>query len=396
MESKRKNKSLYIDQEAVGALQMLKAGLLFPISKLMNRSEVTDVLKNSSYHGTTCPFPFILTPSGKRNKQVLASSKKGDMLDLVCDGKLFATLTVDEIFQIDPKERLNQIYGTSDESHPGVRSTYKRIGEYAVSGEYTPKDPLPNLHQQAIQQAKERINAKKVTAIMMAANPLHRAHERLIRQSLDSSDLVVIFLLKPHCKQDIIYDIRYDTVKYFIENYLPKNHAIIVPLEQNYLFAGINEIIIDAILAKNYGCTELLIGPNHAGLGMYYESNSNKSIIDSIKGIDIDISVTREFVYCDTCKTLVSTNTCPHGHHHHISYHADSILELLKLGIMPPAVLLRKEISALILSKMFPNRFQNLEKLYYDLLPASGLIEKHTEQEFYKALMKLYQTTSLT
>lgn len=396
MALKRKNKSLFIDHEAAGALQMLKAGLLSPITKLMNKAEVVGVLKNSSYHGTTCPFPFILTPAGKRNTQVLKNSQKGDILELVCEGKLFATLKVDEIFQIDPKERLRQIYGTSDESHPGVKSTYQRIGEYAVCGEYTLEDSLPNLHQQTIIEAKERINAKKITAIMMAANPLHRAHEKLIRQSLDSSDLIVIFLLKPHCKQDIVYDIRYDTVKYFIENYLPKNHAIIIPLEQNYIFAGINEIIIDAILAKNYGCTELLIGPNHAGLGMYYESNSNKSIIDSIKGLDITISITREYVYCDTCKTLVSTNTCPHGHHHHISYHADSILELLKLGIMPPAVLLRKELSALILSKMFPNRFKNLEKLYYDLLPASGLIEKHTEKEFYKALMKLYQTTSLT
>jgi len=396
MALKRKNKSLYIDQEAVAALQMLKAGLLSPVTELMNKSEVLDVLRHSSYRGTTCPFPFILTPAGKRNMQVLKSSKKDDVLDLVCEGKLFATLKVDEIFQIDPKERLRQIYGTSDKSHPGVKSTYQRIGNYAVCGQYTLKEPLPNLHKQTIMQAKERINANSVTAIMMAANPLHRAHERLIRQSLDSSNLVVVFLLKPHCKQDIAYEIRYDMVKYFADNYLPKNQVIIVPLEQNYIFAGINEIIIDAILAKNYGCTQLLIGPNHAGLGMYYESNSNKSIIDSIKGIDIKISIAREYVYCDTCKTLVSTNTCPHGHHHHISYHADSILELLKLGIMPPAVLLRKEISALILSKMFPNRFKNLEKLYYDLLPASGLIENHTEKEFYKALMKLYQTTSLT
>jgi len=58
--------------------------------------------------------------------------------------------------------------------------------------------------------------------------------------------------------------------------------------------------------------------------------------------------------------------------------------------------LVRKEISAFLLSKLFPDRFQNLEKLYYDLLPVEGILEEHTEQDFYLELIKLHQTTSLT
>jgi sulfate adenylyltransferase len=167
-------------------------------------------------------------------------------------------------------------------------------------------------------------------------------------------------------------------------------------LESSYVFAGYNEVLIDAIVAKNYGCNRLTIGQNHAGVGMYYDQNAHKSIVDKLIGIDIDINISAEYVYCNECKTLVSTQTCPHGQHHHISYHSDSILELLKLGLLPPAVLMRKEISALILSKLFPNRFKNLEKLYYDILPIAGLLEEHNEKDFYIELMKLYQTTSLT
>jgi len=62
---------------------------------------------------------------------------------------------------------------------------------------------------------------------------------------------------------------------------------------------------------------------------------------------------------------------------------------------MPPAVLIRKEISAMILAHLFPNRFENLEKIYYDLMPGSGLLESQSEEDFYIKLMKLYQTTSL-
>ncbi len=396
MASQRKNRVLVIDSEAASALEFLKAGLLYPVVSLMNKTEVSEVLSTSTVNKKIFPFPFILAPSGKRNEVVLQEMHAGEKLDLICNGELFATLIVEEVFEIDPKERLRHIYGTDDETHPGVRSTSKRLGKYAVCGDYTLAHEIPDLHKEYIKEAIELLNAKNITAIMMAVNPLHRAHEKLIRQSLESSDLTVIFLLKPYETADLQYNLRYEALKYFIDNYLPKNRVIIVPLETNYIFAGINEIIIDAIVAKNYGCTKLTIGPNHAGLGMYYDSNTNKSILDRVTDIGINISIASEYVYCNICKTLVSTNTCPHGQHHHISYHAESILELLKLGIVPPAVLVRKEISALLLSKMFKNRFKNLEKMYYNLLPIGGLLESHTEEEFYKELMNLYQTTSLT
>jgi sulfate adenylyltransferase len=129
---------------------------------------------------------------------------------------------------------------------------------------------------------------------------------------------------------------------------------------------------------------------------MFYDANSNKSIIDKVIGIDIEINISSTFVYCNKCTTLVSTNTCPHGQHHQISYHADSILALLEAGLLPPAVLMRKEISTFVLSKLLPNRFKNLEKLYYDTFPVEGLLQEHDEKDFYLELMKLYQTTSLT
>ncbi len=396
MTSSRKNKSIYIDQEAASALDLVDEGLLYPVTKLMNEAEAKEVAKTGMIDGKTFPFPFILAPAGKRNEAILKELKAGEEVTLICDGKEYAILEVEEVFEIDPHERLLQIYGTTDTTHPGIQATLKRLGKYAVAGNYRVLSKNSSNAKEIISQAKELIDAKHVSALVMAANPLHRAHERLIRQTLDSTDLVVIFLLKPYTSSNLDYQLRYDTLKYFIENFLPKNKAVIVPLENSYIFAGYNEIILDAIVAKNYGCDRLVIGRNHAGLGMFYDCNSNKSIIDKLVGIDIEIEIASEYVYCDKCRTLVSTNTCPHGQHHHISYKADSIRELLELGILPPAVLMRKELSSYILSKLYPNRFKNLEKLYYDVLPVGGLLQEHTEQDFYLELMNLYQTTSLT
>jgi len=396
MESSRKNKELHLDKEAASALCLVKAGLLSPVNSLMNKIETIEVLKTGLVNGKTFPFPFILSPSGQTNEDVLKSAQKDDVIELMVDKEHFGSITVDEIFEINPRERVRQIYGTDDLTHPGVKNTYERLGKYAICGKYE-LDITPLVeNKKLIDEAKLRVGAKHTTAMMMAANPLHRAHERLIRQTLDKTDLIVIYLLKPYDEKDLGYQTRYDTLEFFISNFLPKNRVVVVPLEHSYIFAGYNEVLIDAIVAKNYGCNALTIGQNHAGVGMYYDQNTHKSIVDKLIGTDIEISIAAEYVYCNECKTLVSTNTCPHGQHHHISYHSESILELLKIGLLPPAVLMRKEISALILAKLFPDRFKNLEKLYYDILPITGLLEEHNEQDFYIELMKLYQTTSLT
>lgn len=396
MASSRKNRSLYIDPEAMSALVLLKAGKLAPVTALMNERQSKEVLQSGMFNGTTFPFPLILSPSGKINESVLTSAKKGEMLDLVCDGVTIGELCADEVFQIDPKERLRQIYGTEDLVHPGVNATFKRLGKYAISGDYTIDLTSVKMIQETIDQAKEEIAAGHITALFMAANPLHRAHERLIRQTLERTDMIVIFLLKPFNNANLSYDLRYQTVDYFVQNYLPRGRVVVVPLESTYLFAGSNEVILDAIVAKNYGCNRLVIGQNHAGIGMYYDHNANKSIVDKLIGIDIEIGISSQYVYCNQCKTLVSVQTCPHGHHHHISYQAESILELMEQGLLPPAVLVRKEISAMIVSSLYPERFKNLAKLYYDIMPVHGLLEEHSEKDFYVELMHLYQTTSLT
>ena len=399
MTSSRKNKTLYIDKEAASALELVKCGLLKPLNGLMSKKEKQSVLNSGLINGKTFPLPFILAPSGAKNEQTIQSLQPGEEITILCEGEEFATLIVDEVFQTDPNIRTKHLFGTDDVTHPGVKTTIQRLGSWAVSGDYKLLDTTSNQNwknKEIINKAKRVINAKHTTALIMAANPLHRAHERLIRQALDTTDLLVIFLLKPYDNKNLSYDIRKETLEFFINNFLPKNRVVLVPLENSYIFAGFNELIVNAIVAKNYGCDRLTISRDHTGLGMFYDANSDKSIIDSVIGIDIEIKLESEYVYCDECTTVVSKTTCPHGQHHQISYHADSILELLEAGLLPPAVLIRKEISAFLLSKLLPNRFKNLEKLYYDLLPIEGLLKEHTEKDFYLELMKLYQTTSLT
>jgi len=396
MVSSRKNKQLHLDAEALSTLALVQEGLISPVTKLMNKKEATEVSKTKMYKGVPFPFAFLLAPKGKRNEANLKLLGKGDIVDLIHQGKNIGALVIDETFKINIEERLHCIYGTSDLSHPGVKNTIKRLGEMAVSGEYTVNYPLISGSKKQVKAMIKEKGAKTVSALMLTANPLNRAHEKMIRQALEKSDIVVLFLLKPFNDDGLRYDIRHEALMTFIENFLPQNKVIVVPLENSYIFAGYNELILDALVAKNYGCTHLVIGNNHTGLGLYYDNDKLNSIFDTSKDIKIEITTVEQYVYCNKCRTLVSTSTCPHGQHHHIHYHTPSILQLIKAGMMPPSVLVRREVSASVLNALFPDRFEHLQELYDALMPNDGLIEEHNEEDFYINLMNLYQTTSLT
>jgi sulfate adenylyltransferase len=392
----KKNKSLYIDTEALSALSLVKEGLISPVTRLMNEDEAREVNETKFYKGVPFPFAFILAPKGTRNRKVLKELKKGDVVDLINYDKKVGELIVDETFPIDPQKRLHNIYGSSDPSHPGVKNTMARLGDIAVSGEYTVEYPLVTDNIKRIKSMITKTGAKVISSMMLAANPFNRAHERMIRQAISDADLLVIFLRKPFTSEGLRYDIRYNALNTFIENFLPRNKVIVIPFENSYIFAGFNELILDALLAKNYGCNQLVVGKNHGGLGLYYDKNRLNTVFDHCKNIDIDIKTVDEYVYCDTCKTLVSTQTCPHGQHHHVHYHSQSIMKLIKSGVIPPPILVRKEVSANILAALFPERFENLQELYYSLMPGSGLLEQQSEEQFYMKLIELYQTSSLT
>ncbi len=323
-------KSLYIDTEALSTLALVQAGLMTPVDKLMNSMEAKEVNEKKIYKGVPFPFAFVLAPNGRRNDTVLKTLKKGEKVDLFCENSKVGEMIVDETFSINFEKRLSNIYGTSDPSHPGVKKILSRLGNLAVCGEYHVNYPIIEDNKRRIKEMIKMTGAKFVSSMMLTANPLNRAHERMIRQAISDSDLLVIFLKKPYSIDILKYEIRYNALNAFINHYIPKNKILIIPFENSYIFTGQDELILEANMVKNYGCDQLVIGKNHQGLGLFYDKNRLSTVFDHCKNIDIDIKTVDEYVYCNTCKTLVSTANCPHGQHHHIHYHSESIMKLIQ------------------------------------------------------------------
>ena len=393
MTSARKNSEFSINTEVYGALELIKNKILSNFSALMNDEQIKEVAKKGYFNGEPMPYSFGFAPFGEINQNTASKLHAGQRVNLNMDGKIVGHIDVAKVFKFDESMRAKNIF-LANESNSEMSLN---LGKYGISGEFELYDESLQISKDALNELIKESGAKKITAVFLTADPFNRAHERLVRMTIDKADLVVVFLIRTREERHIDYEIRKQVLDFFNQNYLPTKKVFVFALKNTTLFSSHANPTLECIAASRLGANKLVIGQNHSGIGMFFDHNEVHTILDIYKNdLNLDVIVLPELVYCNKCKTLVSTKSCPHGQHHQIKYHPDVIKELLFNGIMPPAILVRPEISALILSKLYVNRFKDIQKLCDDLFVNSGLLENKTDRDFYEELMKLYQTSSLT
>ena len=393
MTSARKNSEISINTEVYGALELIKNKILSNFSALMDDEQIKEVAKKGYFNGEPMPYSFGFAPFGEVNQNIASKLHAGQRVNLNMDGKIVGHIAVAKVFKFDESMRAKNIF-LANESNSKMSLN---LGKYGISGEFELYDESLQISKNALNELIKESGAKKITAVFLTADPFNRAHERLVRMTIDKADLVVVFLIRTREERHIDYEIRKQVLDFFNKNYLPTKKVFVFALKNTTLFSSHANPTLECIAASRLGANKLVIGQNHSGIGMFFDHNEVHTILDIYKNdLNLDVIVLPELVYCNKCKTLVSTKSCPHGQHHQIKYHPDVIKELLFNGIMPPAILVRPEISALILSKLYVNRFKDIQKLCDDLFVNSGLLENKTDRDFYEELMKLYQTSSLT
>lgn len=364
--------SIRVDLEAVITIEMIATGVLSPNTGFMSEENYKSVLNTGRLaDGTVWPVPLSFAPIGDRNAEVIRQLSVGDEVALTnVNNDPVAILKIDDLFDYDKTERARQLFGTTDRSHPGVDSIYRRMGDVSLGGPLTLLQradwgPFEKLRREPKDTWNLFYTEKKfrsVAGFITGANPLHRGHEYIHRNALEEIDGLFLQPLVEMAKREYVrHEYRMLAYRSVLDTYYPKERTILSPLRVTYIFAGPRETILHALIMKNYGCTHALIGRDHAGIGSFYDKYASHSIFDEFKPeeLGIDVRLFHEVFYCTRCASHATTQTCPHDTKYRLNISGTGIREMLRHGILPPKEVVRPESARIAIQGVQPKGINN-------------------------------------
>ena len=266
------------------------------------------------------PIPITLS-SGKELAETI---KEGGDVALVDGetGELMGSMTVREKYVADKVHECKQVFRTTDPAHPGV-TTVMAQGEVNLAGtvkvlsegQYPAQYKglyMPPAETRKIFEAR----GWSTVAALQLRNPMHRSHEYLAKIAVEVCDGVLIQQILGKLKPgDIPAEVRVRAVDTLVQHYFVKDTCLQagVPLEMRY--GGPREALLHAVFRQNFGCSHLIVGRDHAGVGEYYGPFDAQKIFDEIPAGSLELRPLRIdwTFYCSKCDGMASGRTCPHG-----------------------------------------------------------------------------------
>jgi len=307
-----------IPEEMVVELQNFAQGTFSPLEGFMLRSDVEGITaKNRLENGMAWTIPIMLDVSEAVAKDI----KEGAQAALYGpDGRGEAVLEVEERYQLNREAVAKAVFGTVDKAHPGVAKLFQMAEVFLGGKVHVLERKKHRYDRYNLSPAETRMLFKergwRTVVGFQTRNPPHRAHEYLQKCALESVDGLFINPVIGRKKAgDFTDELILETYQYLIDNFYPRDRAVmsILPFEMRY--AGPKEAIFHAIVRKNFGCTHFIVGRDHAGVGDYYDTYAAHRIFDEFD--PKDLGVTPMFYdntfFCKRCGNMASKKTCPHG-----------------------------------------------------------------------------------
>jgi sulfate adenylyltransferase len=337
-------------------LIMLGIGAFSPLDGFIKKADYESILDNMHLrNGILWPIPITLSIT----KEEASSIKIDSQVNLISpySDEIVGLITAEEMFPYNKKAEAKSVFGTDDSKHPGVEKLYKR-GDYYLGGkvEVYSEGGYPEKFSEYARPSEVRKIFKdkgwKVIVAFQTRNPLHRSHEYLTKIALEMADGLFLHPIVGNLKKgDIPAEIRIKCYKVLLDKYYPKDRVVlkVYPMEMRY--AGPKEAVLHAVIRQNYGCTHLIIGRDHAGVGDYYGAFDAQNIFDKFSEDELKIKPLRMdwSFYCSECKQMASKKTCPHDSKYHKIISGTKLREMLSEGIRPPDYVTRPEVSDILI-----------------------------------------------
>ena len=299
-----------------GDLIMLGIGGFTPLEGFMNKSDWLNVCKNMTLdNGTFWPIPITLSTDDD-------DINEGQEIAIVYEktNETIATMLVSEKFTIDKELECKEVFKTTDTDHPGVaivmsQGKYNLAGKVKVISDGGFPDQYGELYMTP-SETRSYFESKgwSTIAAFQTRNPMHRSHEYLAKIAIEICDGVMIHSTLGELKPgDIPAEVRSEAISTLIKNYFVDNTVIQsgYPLDMRY--AGPREALLHALFRQNYGCSHLIVGRDHAGVGDYYGPFDAHNIFDDVDSDLITKPLKIDWTFwCNKCGGMASMKTCPH------------------------------------------------------------------------------------
>ena len=358
-----------LSSREAGDLIMLGIGGFTPLDGFMTRADwegVCDGFKTAS--GLFWPIPITLST----DEATAASLREGIDIALV-DGDtdtIMGTMTVTEKYAIDKAHECMMVYKTTDLEHPGVRMVMDQgavnlAGPVKVLSQGDFPKRYPGIYMTP-EQTRAIFHQKGWTTVaaFQTRNPMHRSHEYLAKVAIETCDGVLIHSLLGNLKPgDIPADVRTRAIAALMENYFVPNTVVQAGYPLDMRYAGPREALLHALFRQNYGCSHLIVGRDHAGVGSYYGPFDAHHVFDQIPKDALEIRPLKIdwTFWCYRCGGMASARTCPHGETDRLLLSGTKLRKLLSEGAEVPAEFSRPEVLA-ILSQYYQS-LQDHEKV---------------------------------
>ena len=364
LEEAEKIPSVVVSSAAAANAVMLGGGYFNPLNAYMNLADVMAVAEGMQMpSGLMWPTPVVNLLEGDALSKELKAAPKIALRDPNVEGNpVIAIQTVDKIEQMSAEQIstvCTQIYGTSSTEHPGV-AAFVYAGDTLISGtvevlnfSYFSTD-FPDTFRTAVEirnEIKER--GWETVIAFQTRNPMHRAHEELCRMAqkeLNADGILVHMLLGKLKKGDIPAEVRNASIRKMVELYFPENTVMVTGYGFDMLYAGPREAVLHAIFRQNSGCSHLIVGRDHAGVGDYYGAFDAQTIFDTIPEGALQIEIFRgdHTVWCNKCEKVMMMRDCPHGKEDYLLLSGTRVREILSKGEELPPEFSRPEVANIL------------------------------------------------
>ncbi len=331
-------------------MENIARGAYSPIEGFLGERDTKSVLATGRLaDDTPWTIPIVLDVDADTAKGL-----DGDVTITDEAGAVYAILTVEETFGYDKAEFAEKVYGTTDEKHPGVART-NAMKETLVAGPIRMLKLLPtSFGRYKLWPMETRVLFKEkgweTICAFQTRNVPHRGHEDLQKTVLRLVDgLMIQPVIGKKKAGDFKDHLIIGAYEKLIETYFNPAHVVltILPLEMRY--AGPKEAIMHAIMRKNYGCTHIIIGRDHAGVGNFYHHEAAINIFKDYPDIGIEpISIRGDFFYDTRSGQIESDRTIATPDDVHINFSGTVIRKMITEHTPPPKEIMRPEVFEVI------------------------------------------------